>query len=82
MIYEHLTPRLDTTGQDPLTPEQERLYARLVENNGFAGNAAQLAAFADLRYPFDPNIVYGLTERKLIKHNAINVYWLTIVEEE
>lgn len=71
MIYER-------TEDTPLTPEQQRLYERLKANDGFAGNAAKLALFADLPYPFDPNIVYGLVERGLIKHNAIDTFSLTV----
>lgn len=71
MIYEHAEDA-------PLTPEQQRLYDRLKANDGFAGNAAKLAQFADLPYPFDPNIVSGLVERGLIAHHAIDRYWLTV----
>lgn len=68
-----------------LTPEQQRLYDRLVEHcakeHMWCGNAAQLAAFADLAYPFDPGIVYALVERKLIRHHCISSYALTVERE-
>jgi hypothetical protein len=74
-----ITEHLEDT---PLTPEQERLYQHLksycAENSMWVGDAAQLAHFADLRYPFDPDIVYGLVERGLIKHNVMSSYCLTI----
>lgn len=65
-----------------LTPDQECLYTRLVayctEHHMWCGDAAKLALFADLPYPFDPNIVGGLVERGLIEHHAIDRYWLTV----
>lgn len=65
-----------------LTPAQQRLYTRLkaycTEHHMWCGDANKLALFADLPYPFDPNIVYGLVERKLIKHNALPWFALTI----
>lgn len=67
-----------------LTPDQECLYTRLVayctEHHMWCGSASQLATFADLPYPFDPNIVDGLVERKLIEHHAIYPYHLTVCE--
>jgi hypothetical protein len=65
-----------------LTPMQQRLYQRLkaycAEHHVWCGDAAKLALFADLPYPFNPDIIYGLVKRGLIKNNAVNRFALTV----
>ena len=69
-----------------LTPEQARLYEYLQtycnEHHMWCGNASELATFANLSYPFDPNIVWELVERRLIEHHAVQRYCLTISQVE
>lgn len=80
------TTRIMSVQLDNLTPEQQRLYDRLVEycaeHHMWCGSANELAVFADLPYPIPANVVYGLVERKLIKHHCLDWYALTVCEQE
>lgn len=64
------------------TPEQERLYQRLLdycrENHMWVGTEAKLAVFAGLSYPIDRAITSGLVESGRIDiSGSVNCWMIT-----
>lgn len=65
-----------------LSAEAIQLYCRLKDyckiHHAWAGDEEDLAAFAKLPYPLPPGTVHALVEKGLVKHHAINMYWLIV----